>query len=292
MTRVMSNCSPDFFKNLRNGQAIQARLQWLEDRIFWVGELNRSDLVSRFEISPQQATGDIKLYQELAPDNLRYHTSKKLYVKGEVFKPLFEKSLETWLTANADEDPSLRSIQRESVKPIKRGMSDAVLMAISRSFRLRMPISVLYQSGKKDTPEWRVICPHDIVETEIRWHIRAFMVDKKVFADIIPGRILDTSDSPEVEWVGAEADVAWNTMADIILVPSATMSQMQREVVERDYRMTDGQCVISTRECLVYYQLSAMYLVDAVREHQGEPQDRNFGVAVANWQALMKYVKD
>ena len=291
MTRVMSNYHPDFFKNLRNGQAIQARLQWLEDRIYWVGELNRSDLVSRFEISPQQATGDIKLYQELAPKNLHYDTRKKLYIKGGGFEQLFEKSLEAWLTANTDEVPSLRSIQRESVKPIKRGMSDKVLMAISRSFRLRMSISVLYQSGKKDEPEWRVICPHDIVETEIRWHIRAFMVDKGVFADIIPGRVLDTCDCPEVEWVGAEADVEWNTLADIILVPSATLSEMQREVVERDYRMTDGQSVITTRECLVYYQLSAMYLVDAVREYQGEPQDRNFGVAVANWQALMKYVK-
>lgn len=292
MTRMMSNCPPDFFKNLRNGQAIQARLQWLEDRIFWVGELNRSDMVSRFEISPQQASGDIKLYQELAPANLGYDRSKKLYFKGDGFEPLFEKSLEAWLSANAEENPSLRSIQREAVKPIKRGMSDQILMAISRSFRLRLPISVLYQSGKKDAPEWRVICPHDIVETEIRWHIRAFMVEKRVFADIIPGRILDVRDSPEYEWVGAESDSAWNTMADIVLVPSETLAPIHREVVERDYRMTDGKCVISTRECLVYYQLSAMYLVDAVREYQGEPQDRNFGVAVSNWQELMKFVKD
>lgn len=291
MTRLMSNCRLDIFKTMRNGQAIQSRLQWLEDRIFWVGELNRSDLVSRFAISPQQATADIKLYQEHAPDNLHYSGSKKLYTKADSFKPLFDKSLEAWLTSNADEEPTLRSIQRESVKPIKRGMSDAVLMAISRSFRLRLPISVLYQSGKKEKPEWRVICPHNIVETEIRWHIRAFMADKKVFADIIPGRVLETRDSPESEWVGAEADAAWNTMADIILVPSETLSPMQREVVERDYRMKNGECVISTRECLVYYQLSAMYLVDAVREFQGEPQDRNFGVAVANWQDLMKYVK-
>lgn len=292
MSRVMSNSPHDFFKNLRNGQAIQARLQWLEDRIYWVGELNRADLVSRFEISPQQATGDIKLYQELAPDNLGYDRSKKLYIKGQKFDPIFDKSLEAWLSGNADEDPALRSIKREAVKPIKRGMSDAVLIAISRSYRLKLPISVLYQSGKKGEPEWRVICPHNIVETEIRWHIRAFMVDKKVFADIIPGRVLDTRDNPELDWVGEEEDEAWNTMAEIILVPSRSLSQSQREIVERDYRMTDGKCVISTRECLVYYQLSAMYLVDAVREHQGEPQDRNFGVAVANWESLMKYVKD
>lgn len=287
----MSNCPPGFFKSLRNGQAIQARLEWLENRIFWVGELNRSDLVTRFEISPQQASTDIKLYQQLVPENLGYDRSRKLYNKGEGFEPLFEKSLQQWLEENAEEGAGLRSIQLEAVKPIKRGIGDQVLMAMARSFRLRLPIAVLYQSMKSGTPEWRVICPHNIVETEIRWHIRAFMVAKGVFADLLPGRILDVRDESGMAWVGAEADTAWNTLTDIILVPSSTLTEDQRRVVERDYRMDGGQYVIRTRECLVYYQLSSMYLVDAVREHQGEPQDRNFGLAVSNWQELMKYVK-
>ncbi|MBI6885097.1 hypothetical protein [Pseudomonas putida] len=292
MTRMMSNCPPDFFKSLRNGQAIQARLEWLENRIFWVGELNRSDLVTRFEISPQQASADIKLYQDLASNNLQYNTSRKLYIKAETFEACFEKNLQQWLAENGQEEADLRSIQLESVKPIKRDMGDDVLMAIARSFRLRLPISVLYQSMKSDAPQWRVVCPHTIVETEIRWHIRAFMVEKGVFADLIPGRILEVKDEINESWVGPEEDVAWNTMADIILVPSSTLSADQRLVVERDYRMVDGRYVISTRECLVYYQLSSMYLVDAVREHKGEPQDRNFGLAVSNWKELMKYVKD
>lgn len=292
MTRMMSNCPPDFFKSLRNGQAIQARLEWLENRIFWVGELNRSDLVTRFEISPQQASADIKLYQELAPKNLRYDTKRKLYVEGELFSALFQKSLQQWLAENRQEDAGLRSIQLESVKPVKREMADQVLMALARAFRLRLPMSVLYQSMKSDSPEWRVICPHTIVETEIRWHIRAFMPEKGVFADLLPGRILDVADASGVSWVGSETDLAWNSMANIVLTPSKTLSDEQRQVVERDYRMEGGQHVIRTRECLVYYQLSSMYLVDAVREHEGEPQDRNFGLAVSNWKDLMKFVKD
>lgn len=291
MTRMMSNCPPDFFKSLRNGQAIQARLEWLENRIFWVGELNRSDLVMRFEISPQQASADIKLYQELASKNLHYDTKRKLYTKGQLFDACFEKNLQQWLAENGQEEAGLRSIQLEAVKPIKRGMGDQVLMAIARSFRLRLPISVLYQSMKSSEPQWRVICPHTIVETEIRWHIRAYVVEKGVFADLLPGRILDVTDARNNPWIGAETDHAWNSMADIVLVPSKKLSDDQRQVVERDYRMVDGQYVIQTRECLVYYQLSAMYLVDAVREHEGEPLDRNFGLAVSNWKDLMKFVK-
>lgn len=292
MTRMMSNCPPGAFKSLRNGQAIRARLEWLENRIFWVGELNRSDLVTRFGISPQQASADIKLYQDLAPRNLRYDTKRKLYVEAESFEALFQKSLRQWLAENRQEHADLRSIQLEAVKPVKRVMADQALKAIARSFRLRRPVSVLYQSMKSDKPEWRVICPHTIVETEIRWHIRAFMVEKGMFADLLPGRILDVTDAGTTPWIGSEADNAWNTMACIVLVPSRTLSEDQRQVVERDYRMEDGQHVIHTRECLVYYQLSSMYLVDAVREHEGEPQDRNLGLAVSNWKELMKFVKD
>mgnify|MGYP003617115712 CR=1 FL=1 len=68
--------------------------------------------------------------------------------------------------------------------------------------------------------------------------------------------------------------------------------EFQRQVIERDYKMADGVLKISTRACLIYYQLSAMYLVDAVRDHQGEPPDHNIGLAVKNWQELIKYVKD
>jgi hypothetical protein len=287
----MSNNSLDIFLRLRNGQAIQSRLQWLEDRIFWLSEINRSDLVSRFSISLQQASSDIKLYQELAPENMLYNASKKIYFKSDNFCSLFPKNHKLWLAANDSENKNLRSIPCLPVKPIKRSISDNVLMSVSRSYLHRIPISILYQSMKDELPAWRTICPHTIVETEIRWHIRAWMADKRTFVDIVPGRILEVKEDKNTEWVGSEADISWNTRVNIILEPSSQLSNSQRDIVERDYQMGNGCLIIETRECLVYYQLSSMYLVDAVRELQGEPADRNFGVAVKNWQDLIKYVK-
>ncbi|WP_031438540.1 WYL domain-containing protein [Methylobacter tundripaludum] len=287
----MSNNLLDVFSKLRNGQAIQARLQWLEDRIFWLGELNRSDLVIRFSVSLQQASSDIKLYQKLAPKNMLYNASKKIYFNSDDFCPLFPKNHNLWLAANNFENKTLRSIQCVPVAPIKRSISDNVLMSVSRSYLHRIPISILYQSMKNDLPTWRTICPHTIVETEIRWHIRAWVANKRTFTDIVPGRILDVKEEANTEWVGSEADTNWNTKVDIILEPSSQLSDSQRAIVERDYQMENGCLIIEMRECLVYYQLSSMYLVDAVRELQGEPGDRNFGVAVKNWQDLLKYVK-
>jgi hypothetical protein len=289
---MMSNHHLNFFKDLRNGQAIQLRLHWLEDRVFWVGELNRSDLVTRFEISSQQASADIKLYSELAPTNLCYDRSRKQYSRGESFNPLFGKDFEKWLALNKGEAASLRSIQSEVIKPLKREIPRSAMAAVTRAYRQRKPIQILYQSMKNDAPSWRTICPHTLVSTDIRWHIRAWMAEKGKFIDIVPSRILEVKDAPGQEWVGESSDADWNEMVEIALVPSSKFSVQQQEVIRRDFHMIDGRKIILTRACLVYYQLSAMYLVDAVRQFAGEPEDRNLGIAVANWRDLVRYVKD
>ena len=275
---------------MRNSQAIQRRLQWLDDRLYWIGELNRADLTQSFEISPQQATSDIALYQRFAPANLEYDRSKKQYGRAKAFVPLFEKNPGGWLSRNAAENAGLRSIGMSSVKPLKRVISTEMIQVLSKAFRLRTPLSVVYQSMKSAEPEFRVICPHSIVETEIRWHVRAWIANQNKFADLIPGRILKVEVSNHDEWVSGDSDIAWNNWIEIILVPSSKLSDNQRHVVELDYQLSSGKKVLAVRECLVYYQLSAMYLVEAIRDHQGDPVDHNFGLAVENWQALQKYL--
>ena len=138
---------------MRNSQAIQRRLQWLDDRLYWIGELNRADLTQSFEISPQQATSDIALYQRFAPANLEYDRSKKQYGRAKAFVPLFEKNPGGWLSRNAAENAGLRSIGMSSVKPLKRVISTEMIQVLSKAFRLRTPLSVVYQSMKSAEPE-------------------------------------------------------------------------------------------------------------------------------------------
>ena len=48
--------------------ATMSRLTFLEESIFWTDSVNRRDLIARFGISEQQASGDLTRYQEIAPD--------------------------------------------------------------------------------------------------------------------------------------------------------------------------------------------------------------------------------
>lgn len=292
MSEAKSNNPLNIFDSIRNGAVVRQRLQWMDDRLWWVGTLNRSDLVHRFGISPPQATNDFALYQNLTSTNIKYDPKRKLYVCGDNFVPLFPKDHERWLKESATEDQVLQAIQLVSVTALKRGICPAMVQLISKAAQNKTPLRILYQSMKLTEPEERIISPHAIVETEVRWHIRAWDEKRQSFLDLVPSRIVKAVPDPSVAWVPQEQDEQWYRMVDIILVPSRKLSENQRRIAEGDYQMNQGRRILQVRACIAYYQLSAMYLVDAVRYHEGQPEERDFGVAVENWKELQPLVME
>src|SRR5947209_14942023 len=68
--------------------SVEQRLAFVEERLFWVGEVNRTDLVRRFGVSMSQASGDIGRYLALDPPGVTYGKSARRYVAGEEFRPV------------------------------------------------------------------------------------------------------------------------------------------------------------------------------------------------------------
>lgn len=73
-------------------QAQKERLFHIDFKLFFLGSVNRTDLVSRFGIKEAAASRDLSLYKELAPKNIEYDTKAKTYIQRESFTPLFEYS--------------------------------------------------------------------------------------------------------------------------------------------------------------------------------------------------------
>src|SRR3954468_5379152 len=68
---------------------IERRLEFVEFRLFWEDGVNRSDIVEEFGVSVPQASKDLALYQEQAPDNITYDRSEKRYFASHTFRPKF-----------------------------------------------------------------------------------------------------------------------------------------------------------------------------------------------------------
>ena len=54
-------------------------------RLYFMGEVGRPDLASRFGVAPAGGTRDLALYREIAPQNIVFDGSSKVYRIGKAF---------------------------------------------------------------------------------------------------------------------------------------------------------------------------------------------------------------
>ncbi len=69
--------------------ARNVRYEFMEWKLFWEGQLNRSDLEAAFDISTPQASVDLKNYRGLAEGNVEYDSTAKSFVPGAAIRPRF-----------------------------------------------------------------------------------------------------------------------------------------------------------------------------------------------------------
>jgi hypothetical protein len=240
------------------------RLEFIEFRLFWDGTLKRADITDRFGVSVAQASSDLALYKELAPDNLEYDLSLKRFVAAEDFKPrLFEPSADRYLVqlkAISDnvisiDDTNLGAPPAIDSMPIPhRRVDTRILRRVLQIIRRERGLKVLYHSmnAQRPLPQWRDITPHAFAFDGLRWHLRAYCHLESRFKDFILSRFLDLG--PEVAAAAqANDDTQWSSFFEVLLIPNPKLSKSQQDTVARDYDMTDGKVRIPVRRALLYY---------------------------------------
>ena len=71
-------------------QAQRERLAYIDFKLYFFGEIGRPDLTSRFGVAPAGATRDLALYREIAPQNIEFDGSSKVYRIRKDFIPILE----------------------------------------------------------------------------------------------------------------------------------------------------------------------------------------------------------
>ena len=232
--------------------------------MFWEGGVNRSDITERFGVSVPQASGDLALYRELAPENLVYDSTAKRYVPQAAFQPRFLKPNPDRYLAQlkgladgilAMGDTWIASLLPTDVLPVPSRRIDAgILRALLIAVRERRAIEIHYQSMSREHPEalWRWITPHAFGFDGLRWHTRAFCHRNKEFLDFVLGRCLATGDTQTPE-ARAEDDWQWQKVFEVELEPNPELTEGQRRAIALDYGMTDWKVTVRVRFALLYY---------------------------------------
>ena len=141
-----------------------------------------------------------------------------------------------------------------------RDVRPEILRPIMQAARQRKRLEVDYVSLHNPNREGRIIVPHTLVFTGLRWHVRAWCEKNQEYRDFVLSRFRDIPEILDDSTQGVENDHDWNTHVTLRIVPDPRLSPAQQQVVETDYGMLEGALHITVRGRLVPYALKLLHI--------------------------------
>jgi len=254
--------------------AQRERLAYIDFRLYFFGEIGRPDLIERFGVAPAGATRDLALYREIAPQNILFDGSHKVYRIGQAFSPMFEHAPQRVLSALAHGFGDGLNGPARPLQPLLPCESPAalsiprmeVLAPVCRAIHAMRPLAIRYHSMTSGETE-RVIVPFALVDTGLRWHVRAFDRKRGEFRDFVVTRIeaptlLD--EEPQAN-ERPDNDIQWTRIVELDFVPHPRLEHP--EIIKMDYGMTEGSIRMRVRAAVAGYML-LRWSVDCSPDHR------------------------
>lgn len=247
----------------------ERRLAFIEERLFWLGAVNRSDLMNRFGVSLGQASADIARYLALEPKGVSYDKTAKRYVADASFRPVLgspdaARFLGELRLVNAGllrvEQTLLGVVPPFDAAPVpERKVDPFVLRLVLSAIRQGSALEVMYQSMTRPDLTRRQIEPHALAHDGFRWHVRAFDRESGEFRDFVLGRL------SKAKLVGSSLSKAaddrdWHSFVDLKIAPHPGLTPAQAKAIALDYGIDKGAAVIRVRRALLFYALRRLGL--------------------------------
>jgi len=257
------------------------RLQYIEIMAFYTGLVTRSDVAKSFGISDPAATKDLKLYSELAPDNLTYRHQVFGFVPTDNFQAMFADlspdvvlpmiASNLAVVAEPIAEQSIYSIAIETLPLPVRLPSKEVLAPIIRALKQGKQLRASYKSmSEREDIQDRLIEPQALVNTGLRWHVRAYCQQSYEFRDFVLSRFVES----ELLDVAAESspmyDDDWTETITLKLSPHPKLSEAKCNSLLIDYDAKNDVIEIEIRRALVGYSLHRLS-VDTTVDHSLNP---------------------
>ena len=249
------------------------RYRFIETIALWEGRLTTRHLCDTFGIGRQQASKDINNYnREVGPHNLEYDKYLKGYKPTEQFTPVVTQGLaDEYLhlmarnneLLNVFESLALDVANAEVLTHPVRQVRPEVLRPLMRAARQQKRLDVDYVSVNHPDREGRIIVPHTVVYTGLRWHVRGWCEKNQAYRDFVLSRFRGEPEIMDQSEHGIEGDIEWNLKITIRIAADQRLTVAQREVVEVDYGMKNGVLEIPTRARLVTYVLQLLNIKPA-----------------------------
>lgn len=243
--------------------AQRQRLAYIEFRVWFFGEVTRKDVLDRFGLATAAGTRDMVLYRDLAPNNVAYEG--KVYRYQPTFTPLFEHQAQrvlAMLTAGfgEGEPPSMGESLPHAVPARLNQPPLDILAAVTRAIHGGYPLRLTYHSMKTGAVA-REIVPHALVDSGLRWHVRAYDRTKGEFRDLVLTRMENIEPIENQSTVNPvqshelpAADAQWQKEINLDLLPHP--AHPHPSSIARDFGMgAPGALRVTLRAAVAGYVL-------------------------------------
>ena len=272
------------------------RYRLIEIVAYWEGRLTTNHLVNSFGIGRQQASKDINSYlNDVAPNNLIYNKHLKGYEPSPKFKPVVT-------TGTADEYLHVLSRTKDLAHTFanldlgfanthmlqlpSRPVDPVILRTIVQAAREQKRLDIGYISVNNPETDGRIIVPHTLVCTPMRWHVRAFCEKNGEYRDFVLSRFRGVPELMDKSEHDKSQDTAWNTSIELSISPDPRLDKLQQKVIAHDYGMKRNKLVVPCKAALLQYVLQAYNLAPPKQEAKPEAQQ----IVIGNYKSVEKWL--
>ena len=260
--------------------ATRQRLQFIEILAWYAGVVTRGEVARAFGNSDAAATKDLKLYNDLAPGNLVYNHNVFGFVPHATFQPLFANlrpvavlpiiAANLAVTQGPYGTDSIYGLPTAALPLPVRLPSMQTLAQITRAIHRRSKLRVHYRSLSEDSEVERTLEPHTLVDTGLRWHMRAYQESSYDFRDFVLSRITEAEclDAPAESNIQYDDD--WVETVSLRLAPHSGLDAAIRENLLLEYGATNEVIELNVRRALLGYVLQRLN-IDTTPDHSRNP---------------------
>jgi WYL domain len=243
------------------------RLRFIDEELFWTGEITRRSIEQSFGVSEETAKSDLRDYRRGYAGDLKPDPQDNIYRVPIDFVPRL---------ARPDAEAYLDWLARLETAPVavaavpgvdRLTVDRTILQSIVRAIREGCEIDIDYRSPRAATARRYRIFPHALLHDGFRWSVRCHIRGEA--GDHWGEMVLDRIEEVAAETWPAAAGLAggdedWQSIIEVELVPNPKLDAAARSLIEAQYGMQDGRKIVPVRRCMLAYFLKRYQLEEPI----------------------------
>ena len=253
------------------------RLSFIDEHLYWTGEIRRRQIIEAFGISEDTAQRDLRTYREGWAPHLKPSEADGVYRVDDSFETLIDPpdpegwlfrmagNKKAWLSPPPGPDRLEEDPQVDVTPLIERRVIDPTcLKGLTRAIRSSEEVRLVYWSPHTSEPEDLWFYPHAFANDSFRWTCRGWRYDHGRWGEIVLDRLIDVGERRTADTEKLGKDDEWETPFEIRLGPNPDMTPDQIDAVRRQYDLEGDELVVALRKSQLVYFLKRYQLEEPV----------------------------